>query len=308
MAVTPTTNKLLLRHTVRRYRELAKLTQEQLGERAFPHLKATDARNKINLIEQGQRVPQRASDLTAIIDVLSTALEQAGHSAVDKATTQDMEWMRKNASQRGRWTGAKAVFGEDVRKLIDLEEDADLIRLCGSELVPGPLQCDEYAQALFATNKERSSEDVAASVQARLSLVDIFTRKEHRTQLNAVLSESCLLRIPGVGTQRTLLRQLDHMIQLSERENITIQIIPFLAPSTNSFVVRPTEFLLLRIPAPGLAGPLDLGYTEAGFEARIIEDKPGVAAFETAWAALTAVALSPHDSLRFMDNLKIQFR
>ena len=303
-AQTPTTNKLLLRHTVRRYRELAKLSQEQLGERAFPHLSLQNARNKINLIEQGQRVPQRPSDLTAIIDVLNDALSQAGQPIVDEATAADMQSMRNHANQRGRWTGAKAVFGVDVRKLVDLEEDAELVRVCGSEFVPGLLQGSEYARAMFAANQDMSAEQIDVSVQARLSRIDIFTRATHPAQLKVVLSESCLLRIPGIGTRETLLRQLDYLIQLSQRGNLTIQVIPFQTPN---FGVRPTEFQLLRIPSPGLAGPLDIGYTEADFEARFIEDKPGVAAFEAAWADLTAAALSPHDSRRFMDNLIIQF-
>lgn len=307
MAVTPTTNKLLLRHTVRGYRELAGLTQEQLGERAYPHLNKTNARNKLNLLEQGQRVPARAADLTALINVLNAALVAAGHPAIDEATARDMEWMRKNANQRGRWTGAKAVLEGDIRKVVDLEEDADLVRLCGSEFVPGHLQCDDYARALFSTNKERTPEEVDASVQARLSRSDIFLRSKHRTQLNVVLSESCLRRFPGVGTRQTLLHQLDYLMRVSHQANITIQIIPFQTPSTGSIALRPREFALLHIPAPGLAGALDIGCIEEGFEVQLIDDKSGVATLETAWAVLTATALSPHDSLRYMDSLKIEF-
>lgn len=308
MAVTtPTTNKLLLRHTVRRFRELSGLTQVQLGERAYPHLSKTDARSKIAQIEQGQRVPRGAADLKAIIDVLNAALVQAEHPAIDEVVARDMEEMRKNASRRGRWTDAKPVLEGDIRTLVDLEKDADIIRVCGSEYFPGYLQGPEYARALFSTNKEKSPEDIDASVQTRLSRSDIFLRGKHRTQLNAVLSQSCLERFPGVATRQTMLHQLDYLIQLSHQSNITIQIIPFQAPSTGSIALRPREFTLLHIPAPGLAGALDIGSTEEGFEVQLNDDKEGVAALEKAWGILTATALSPHDSLRFIDNQKIQF-
>jgi len=296
ISMTPTTNRLLLRHTVRRYRDELGLTQEELGAKAFPDLRIAAARNKIALLESAERVPRRLADFNAIIKALKVT---------DPAVIEDMRHMHANSDVRGRWSGARAVFGEDIKQLVDLEHDAEQIRLTGSELVPGLLQCREYAQALFTADDEHVSERaVAASVDARLSRAEVYLRAERPVDFLVVLSVSCLLRIPSNATRDIMVRQLEHLMHLAKRPNVVLQLVPF---ETATLRQRIVEFQLLRIPAPGLAGPLDMAYTDVAFEARLIDDKDLVSSFEKAWTRWTASALGPQDSRRFMEQLRLSF-
>ena len=69
--------------------------------------------------------------------------------------------------------------------------------------------------------------------------------------------------------------------------------------STPGDLIR-DRFVLLRIPSPGVPGPLDFAYTENEAELRYLDDKPVVAGFEQVWARLTGVALGFEETRRVM--------
>jgi hypothetical protein len=116
-------------------------------------------------------------------------------------------------------------------------------------------------------------------------------------QLLVVMSESSLRRMQG-GSE-VMRAQLDHLITQSRRPNIQLQVLPFKTHTYHGAAVS-YRFTILRVPAPGVNGPLELVYIDQLVDFRYLEDKPDLAAHDRLWHRLPAAALSPEDTRSFM--------
>lgn len=222
----------------------------------------------------------------------------------DEGYKETLRELRRDNHRRGFWTtGHNRAYSEDLRLRIDLEKHADQIRVSEVEVVPGLLQCEAYVRAQHAEQPEIDGLTLDDRVQARLGRQDILDKPEPPT-VQFVLSESCLRRMWGdAGVMR---EQIDHLIKVSNRPNIMIQVMPFDVPPGRRSPIS-NRFTILRVPSPGAAGPLELAYTEGEGEIRYLDDKRALAAHDKAWARLTAAALSFSDSRKFMKQLRTQF-
>lgn len=91
-------------------------------------------------------------------------------------------------------------------------------------LVPGLLQTPDYARALFlAWHGSDSDDQVDQLVNARIERQAIFQR-EDPPSLWAVLDEGVLRR--RIGSAAAMRGQLLHLLAVSERSTITVQVVP----------------------------------------------------------------------------------
>jgi transcriptional regulator with XRE-family HTH domain len=290
-ATTPTVCKLQLGKLLTALREQAGLTQDQAAR-----LIRRKDRNKINLLEKAQ------GSITPVeLEVLLN-----GYGADEDELRELLHRLRDGSSQRGRWTGYRAVYGDPFRRFIDFEEDAELIRVAEVEIIPGLLQTEAYARALYTNQHSRSDFPVEHRVQARLARQKVLFKPD-APELRFVLSESCLRRKWGNST--VMHEQLTHLIGCSERENVIIQVLPFELPDPSQqqtwFNYRVT---LLRIPAPGLAGPLEVAYSETGTDYQFDDDKASLAAHDKVWARLSDAALDTRESRAFLRSVADSYR
>jgi transcriptional regulator with XRE-family HTH domain len=105
---------------------------------------------------------------------------------------------------------------------LEAERAAHMLRLWSPMLVPGLLQIGEYARALFlATGLD---EDAAAEhVAVRLGRQAILERPKP-PHVVVVLDEPVLHRL--IGSPQVMADQLAHIAEMSERPNISVQVIP----------------------------------------------------------------------------------
>jgi hypothetical protein len=96
--------------------------------------------------------------------------------------------------------------------------------------------------------------------------------------------------------------QLDQLLKMSRWPNVQLQILPFRAHSDRGGQVS-YRFTLLRVPSPGITGPLELVYIDQVIDTRYLEDKPALTAHDTLWQQLSAAALSPADSRAFIGDV-----
>ncbi|QUH01529.1 hypothetical protein HUO13_12550 [Saccharopolyspora erythraea] len=141
-------------------------------------------------------------------------------------------------------------------------------------------------------------------VKARLARQDILDAPEP-TNAHFVLSESCLRRM--WGDAEVMREQLDYLVKVSNRPNVMIQVMPFRTPPGRRSPIG-NHFVLLRVPSPGAAGPLELAYVEGEGEIRYLDDKKALAAHDTAWARLTSAALSFDESRKFIAKVAREFK
>jgi transcriptional regulator with XRE-family HTH domain len=282
--ITPTAKKLLLGKEIAFLRERAGLSQAQAAA----------------LIEKSQ---SRMADMEAGQSSITPGdliLLLKGLGVTDEAHVEALLELRRNNHQRGKWTGVRSMYAEPFRTMIDLEENCDLIRTVETEVPPGLLQCESFIRALYALSDD--DRDLDARVQARLARQAIF-HKPDAPQVAFVISESALRR--EYGPPEVMREQLNYMIKLSKLPNVHLQVLPFRTRLQSDWIVN--RFVLLRIPSPGVAGPLDFAYTENTAELRYLDDKPVVATFEQVWARLTGVALGFEETRRFMRKVAADY-
>ena len=287
VARTPTGRRFQLAALLRHLREQCGLTQEEVGAMIWPDTSARSVQNKITRLENGDGGISE-NDLLQLLK----AYGATGGVTLDLALH-----LNNGTSQRGRWRGARAVHPEHIRQYIDLEEDADLIRLVGVERIPPLLQSESYVRA------DRSPPE---SVTAILDRQRVLSGPEP-PEVYALLSESCVRRIRG--NSAVMAEQLDRLLVLSRQPNITLQVLPF-APRSGLVVDMALErFALLRLPAPGVIGRfrqhLDFAFTTMG--GRLVPDD-NVQPYERLWLMATSAALSPEATRRFLRDVRGDLR
>jgi len=213
--------------------------------------------------------------------------------------------LRRDNHKRGFWTmGHNRAYSEEIRLLVDLERHADQIRSYEVEIMPGLVQCESYARALHADIPDDGMLTLDDWVAARMARQEIYDKADP-PPVHFVLSESCLRRVWG---DRTVMReQIAYLIKMSDRPNVMIQVLPFDAPPGRRSPVG-NRFTLVRVPSPGVAGPLELAYIESQVEIRYLDDKKALAAFDQVWARLSTAALSYADSRKFLRRVAQDFK
>ncbi|WP_158558027.1 helix-turn-helix domain-containing protein [Spongiactinospora gelatinilytica] len=126
-----------------------------------------------------------------------------------------------------------AVSGKGVaewfRQWPPIEQRADKLLTTAPLIVPGLVQTEEYARATFAGEPDATPQKVEEAVQARMARQAIFDGSTPPHFL-AVLDEGILYRPIGNGS--VTLRQLKHLITLTDAAWFTLQVLPYEAACT----------------------------------------------------------------------------
>jgi len=275
---TPTVRKLQLGNELRRMREVAGVTP---GEAA----KVLDsAPGKISRLELGQS-GATMGDLMLLLDLYGADAEQR----------QRLIDLSRDNRRRGRWSGHRAVIPEWFRAFVDLERDAEDIRMVETEVVPGLFQTEAYMRAVFSTGTAAvlldGPVDVEAAIKTRLERQELLDRPDPAT-VSCVLSESCVRRM--VGGTAVMAEQLGWLAELGARRRVRLQLLPFDGEVVDGTIAH--RFTLLRIPAARPAQPFTFAYCEDLDDARYIDDDAVVRVYDAAWGSIQAAALGPADT------------
>lgn len=205
MAVVPTYARRELGAELKRLREAAKLTQARAADACSWSL------TKVVRLEGGT-VTLTLHDLHALADL---------YKAGDDRRTRLVELLER--TEEGRWWQA---YGQLVPTLMDeflaLESQATHVHITNMGAFPGLLQCRPYAEAVFADAvRVPDPDDADALVELRMKRRRIL---DGGAQLHAVLGEALLI-MPTGGVD-VLKQQLEHVISLAERGNVTVQVVP----------------------------------------------------------------------------------
>jgi transcriptional regulator with XRE-family HTH domain len=117
-----------------------------------------------------------------------------------------------------------APFPSWFRPFAQHEAEVTALRTFQLALVPGLLQTADYARALLGTRVGVSEDDVDQSVAARMERQTILDRDD--PPLLWVVIDEGVLRRP-IGNAELMLAQVEHLIEMAERANIVIQVIPY---------------------------------------------------------------------------------
>ncbi|MQS38570.1 helix-turn-helix domain-containing protein [Streptomyces katsurahamanus] len=188
---------------------------------------------------------------------------------------------------------ARAQYPSFFRDAAKLEAEAVELHVYATKAVPGLLQTEEYAYAVFTMWRPLLQEEtVHERVAARLARQEVFARMPLPT-ISFVVEESVLRR--PLGGQVAMRGQLEQILLIGQRRNVEIQVMP-----TN-----------LEEHA-GLEGPFTLietrdgrriAYVEGHKDSRLHTDRKPVRELEEQYGILRAQALTPRASLIFVEKL-----
>jgi transcriptional regulator with XRE-family HTH domain len=247
-AAGPTVQRLMLGGHLRRLREQAGMTTE----RAAASIRGS--RSKIDRMEYG-RVGFKERDIADLLTLYGVTGGPEREALLNLA---------KESNTPGWWQTYSDVLPTWVEPYFGLEAAASFIREFELQLVPGLLQTEEYARAVIRLGNLPSEEEVVRRTQARMSRQQILNR-ENPPKLRAVLDEGALRRV--IGDRDIMQAQLEHLIEMCDHPNITLQILPF---SAGAHRAMGGPFTIFRYTEPELR---DVVYMEQLTSALYL-DKP----------------------------------
>jgi hypothetical protein len=159
----------------------------------------------------------------------------------------------EDANRPGWWRQYEDVMPGWFENYIGLEASAQILRTYETHFVPGLLQTPEYARAvLAATTPPLTGRDLERAVTLRTTRQLVLTRP-HPLRVWAVVDEAALRR--EIGGPEVHRGQLEHLLELSEKRNIALQVLPM----STGMHAGGGAFSLLRFADPDLP---DVVYVE----------------------------------------------
>jgi transcriptional regulator with XRE-family HTH domain len=238
-------------------------TAEQVGEwlRFSP--------SKMSRLETGHR-GAKPRDVNALCDLYG----------VDDEQRRRLLELASEGKQRAWWLPLDLPYSTYV----GLESEAVSISDFGLGFIPGLLQTADYARAIVhVVSPEMAPEVIEQRDQGRMARQQLLNR-EHAPQFEAVVDESVLHR--AVGSRAVMRVQLERLLELSERPNITLRVIPYEAgalPAGNN------KFIILRFTS---AEVKDVVFIEGLTRELYLDDPDEVETYNTTFRTLVQLAAS----------------
>lgn len=272
---SPTVRKRRLVSELRRLRETAELTIEEVGERL------ECSASKISRIETG-RVGVSPRDVRDMLTAYGA----------DSATLDELVQLAREARRKAWWD----EFGDIVPgRYVGYEADADSIRTYQGLMIPGLLQCEAYTRSLIAEVLPYAS---AAEIDRRVRLRkarQALLSEDDPLRLHVVIDEAALRRlVGGAGVMRA---QMARLLQVGELPNVTVQVVPF---SAGGYAAMDGPFVILSFPEQ--LDP-DVVYIESTRSGVYLEQPGDVNWYAEVFERLVKTALSPAASASLITDV-----
>jgi transcriptional regulator with XRE-family HTH domain len=227
----PTALRIALGTQLRRLREASNITSAQAADaiRATP--------SKISRLERGRTTAKQRD----VADLLSL------YGITGQAEREQLLQLARQAGAPGWWQQYSDVLPRWFESYVGLERAASIIRNYEVQFVQGLLQTEDYARAVIVIgNAHAPEEEIDRRVSLRMERQELLTQPG-APEFWAVLDEAALRRSPGGPL---LMRaQLEHLLQITELPNVTLQIVPF---DAGPHAAAGGPFSVLRFPEPDL--------------------------------------------------------
>jgi transcriptional regulator with XRE-family HTH domain len=267
---SPTVRRRRLASELRRLREAAELTIDEVGE------KLECSASKISRIETGH-VGVTPRDVRDMLEVYG----------IEDDEREALVQLSREARKKGWWHAYNEVF---TGSFVGLESDASRLHAHQALLVPGLLQTEDYTRAVHqAIRPDQPEEEIERRVAARLARQKLLTDAQP-PEYWVIVDEAVLHR--EVGGPSVMKAQLRHLIEATELPHVTLQVVPF---GVGAHAGMEGPFLILGFPEQ--ADP-DVVYVENTTSGSYLEDPSDVYRYTLMFDHLRASALNTTETLR----------
>jgi hypothetical protein len=217
-------------NALRRLRQEANLTIEQAA------YLVSWSPTKVTLIERGQTPIKRPVEIG----------EWARAYGADERTAAELQRMAERSKQPAWWTPWSKMLPGDVEMSVGLEQAATELLIFCQGVVPALLQTEAYARAAISgAGLTASAEQIEQLAEMRVMRQQVLDGDDP-VRAWVILDEAALYR--AVGGPTVLRDQLRRLLELGDRRNITLQLLPF---SAGAHPGLDGSFTILRAPGGG---------------------------------------------------------
>jgi transcriptional regulator with XRE-family HTH domain len=275
----PAVLRIALGSKLRRLREASGVTREA----AAYLIRASNS--KISRLELG-KVSFKGRDVADLLTLYGVTDEQEREAFLA---------LVGQANAPGWWRDYGDVLPNWFETYVGLEQAASVIRIYEPALVPGLLQTEDYARAVIQLRHVQAS---ASDVKRRVALR--MARQEFLTQPGApdlwlALDEAAVCR--PMGSRAVQRAQLQHLIEMAQRPNITLQVVPF---HVGGPAAVGGPFTILRFSEPGMA---DVVYLEHLASACYLDKERDTVDYRAIMDSLCIEAGPPDAAIRFLRRI-----
>jgi transcriptional regulator with XRE-family HTH domain len=275
----PTALRIMLGAQLRRLREAKRITLDDAGYA----IRASGS--KMSRLETG-RVGFKSRDIADLLTLYGVTDEQERTVLLELA---------RQASALGWWHDYADIMPNWFEPYVGLEEAAASIRCYEIQFVPGLLQTADYARAVaMLGHPAGQAEEINRRVSLRMARQAVLTRP-NPTHLWVVLDEAALRR--PIGRPDVMRAQLKHLIEISERPNVSVQVIPL---KTGGHAAAGGPFSILRFGEPDLP---DVVYLEQLTSALYLDKRDTVDLYLAVMESLCVEALPTSSSVKAISTV-----
>lgn len=269
----PTVLRIALGGQLRDLRVKRGITREAAGD----HIRGSHA--KISRLELG-RTGFKERDIRDLLTL---------YGVTDAEERQRFLDLARQANEPGWWHRYSDLLPSWFGTYLGLEQAASKIRTYEAHLVPGLLQTTEYARAVMSLGYEDA--DMDRRVQVRIRRQEVLHRADPPT-IWAIIDEAALHR--PVGGPRVHREQMEHLVELAQLPNVTVQVLPY---SAGEHAAAGSSFSILRFAEEELP---DIVYLEHLTSALYLDRKQDLALYLSVMDRLSVQAESPGESLKIL--------
>ena len=222
----PTVVRMLLGARLRRLRKAAGITRDHAGAT----IRASGT--KISRLELG-RTGFKPRDVTDLLTLYGLS---------DDAERTILLGLATQANAAGWWHSYSDILPAWFEPYLGLEQAASVIRGYEVQFIPGLLQTPDYARAVIRLSDGISEADAEQRVTLRMHRQQVLHRATP-PHVWAVIDEAALRR--PIGGRAVMRAQVEHLVQISRRSHVTIQVMPF---SAGGHAAAGGPVTLLRFP------------------------------------------------------------
>jgi transcriptional regulator with XRE-family HTH domain len=278
MPISPTVRGRRLAAELRRLRDTAGLTIEEVAQRL------EISASKVSRMETGRR-SIHPRDVRDLLDVYEVTGEQR----------EIMLTLARQSRQKGWWHTYGEAIPEWFEVYVGLESEATSLRTYQTQLVPGLLQTEAYQRAFLRTDPQGTEDQKTdRKVALRMARQERLTNDDP-PKLWAVLDEAVIHRV--VGDTMIMRQQLEHLIQTAALPHVLLQVLPFAAGAHSAM---DGAFMLLGFPEP--IDP-DVVYLEGQTGGLYLEKPHEIERYTMSFDHLCATALGPEQSVALIQQV-----
>jgi transcriptional regulator with XRE-family HTH domain len=216
----------------------------------------------------------------------------------DQQEIEEFVALAERANEPGWWHTYRDVLPNWFSAYVSLEAGAQTLRTYEPHYVTGLLQTHAYARGVLRGGfPHEADEDLGRRVDLRLRRQSLLDRPDAPT-LWVVMEEAVLHRV--VGGPEVMREQIERLLEVSELEHVSVDVVPFTA---GAHVGACAPFTYFRFEEPELP---DIVYTEVLSGAMYLDQRADVSAHLEAHNRMSLLA-SDADSKALLNRMRKEY-